>query len=346
MDSRIRQQYYGLDVAKLIAAVFVIASHTHPLARLGESLFYNVYAFFQAAAVPFFALSSGYLLSRKLQWAGDSKEDIQILKKTLFNIIRLYLIWNLIHLPIAIQEPVPDGKPVYLIIARYVINFFFVGEQYLSWQFWYLLAYIYGTVLLLLLRKWNGKAWLLGVAAFALYWLSFWMYQFTAEADAYTGAAHMLSLVLGEVFVNGRLIGGVSYILAGAFLGRLSRTPGLIPCSVLLMTGFFLNLWDVLRPGTFLRYLLAPACAVFLFLMCLRWKGTQPKALCLACRSTSTVFYFTHMFWFYVGYVLLDPFPSFTYWGAPSFFWCLLCSGITAVLVIKFPDSKLVKCLF
>lgn len=57
----------AVDVGKFFMAFVVIAIHTHPFEGLEQSVFITIYFLSCHCAVPFFFLSTGYLLARKLK---------------------------------------------------------------------------------------------------------------------------------------------------------------------------------------------------------------------------------------------------------------------------------------
>lgn len=84
---------------KFIMAIVVVAIHTEPFhsSQHNMQIAFNT---FSGLAVPFFFISSGFLLGRRMQ--GDS--DILPAKKQLIKIIKLYVKWSVIYLPLAIKH--------------------------------------------------------------------------------------------------------------------------------------------------------------------------------------------------------------------------------------------------
>lgn len=73
------RQYHSIDLAKFIMAIAVIAIHTNPLINYNNIGINYIYNNLVSMAVPFFFISSGYLLSKKLNFPYLEK-DISILK--------------------------------------------------------------------------------------------------------------------------------------------------------------------------------------------------------------------------------------------------------------------------
>lgn len=80
----------GIDLFKFVMAICVIAIHTQPFVNRKGTIFLKIYNNFVNCAVPFFFMSSGYLLAVKMKWPFASQRDIKVLKFYLINIIKLY----------------------------------------------------------------------------------------------------------------------------------------------------------------------------------------------------------------------------------------------------------------
>lgn len=69
-----------------------------------------------------------------------SRKSMEVCKKYLSRVLSLYVIWNIIYLPITIF----GFKENNMSFARYVLDcirgFLFIGQQFYSWQLWYLLS--------------------------------------------------------------------------------------------------------------------------------------------------------------------------------------------------------------
>ena len=92
----VKKQYAAVDIAKYVSALLVVCIHTFPFIDINEML--NTY-FIQTIcrlAVPFFFMISGYFLFRKIH---NEEEDKDVLKKYLFRLLKIYLIWTVIYLP-------------------------------------------------------------------------------------------------------------------------------------------------------------------------------------------------------------------------------------------------------
>ena len=83
-----QKQYSGIDIAKLICAVMVIAIHTQPFSQYvwidrGAGVITRL-------AVPFFFVSTGFFLDFS---------DANKVRKYIIRLFALYAIWTIIYLP-------------------------------------------------------------------------------------------------------------------------------------------------------------------------------------------------------------------------------------------------------
>lgn len=161
---------YSLDLCKFIMAFAVIAIHTDPLVDCSNAAMSRIGYLLLSMAVPFFFLTSGYLLACKLQYPLSNPDNFSKIRRYIIKILKMYLIWTLLYFPMALWHFIATGKTLQRAIQLYIQGFFFVGQQYNSWPLWYLLSTIYTLALLLLLLKYNAPPTIFllvsGIAAF------------------------------------------------------------------------------------------------------------------------------------------------------------------------------------
>jgi hypothetical protein len=85
----------------------------------------------------------------------SSQRDLEIVKTSLWRMLRWYLVWSAVYFPLALCEYQRGGYTPVTFAVTYVVKLFLVGEHYNSWMLWYLLAAVYalGALCLLLKRK-------------------------------------------------------------------------------------------------------------------------------------------------------------------------------------------------
>lgn len=139
--SNIKDKIVGFDVLKFILAFFVVAIHC----GLSD---YNYSAFkITELAVPSFFIMSGYLLQYNLEnkYSANRGGYFDVYLK---HLLKLYVIWSIIYLPFTIYGCFINDNPMVKDIFFVLRGWLFVGENYMSWPLWYLLALIVATWLI------------------------------------------------------------------------------------------------------------------------------------------------------------------------------------------------------
>lgn len=109
---------------------------------------------------PSFFLASGFLCFRDLNYASFGvaiSAGTERVRNTIVKLLRLYLIWTLLYLPLTIFGNVLLGKNLLHGSLSFIRGTLFVGENYYSWPLWYLLASIVGfTLVFICLHRGGG----------------------------------------------------------------------------------------------------------------------------------------------------------------------------------------------
>lgn len=132
---------------KVLMAFVVVSIHTTSWPLLG----------LKEVAVPFFFIVSGFFLTAKM--TGDRKEDLAVLREWIFKILKMYLIWTAIYLPFTVYGFIQDGLNLKQSLILFGRNLLFVGENFMSWPLWYLLALIWSGILAYILRALKVPVW-------------------------------------------------------------------------------------------------------------------------------------------------------------------------------------------
>lgn len=132
---------------KVLMAFVVVSIHTTDWPLLG----------IREVAVPFFFIVSGFFLMAKL--TGDRKADLAAIREWTFKILKMYLIWTAIYLPFTVYGMVQDGLSWKQSLILFGRNLLLVGENFMSWPLWYLLAMIWSGVLAYVLRVLRVPVW-------------------------------------------------------------------------------------------------------------------------------------------------------------------------------------------
>ncbi len=137
----------GIDLVKVLMAFVVVSIHTTTWPLLG----------IREVAVPYFFLVSGFFLFGKM--TGDRTDDLAAIRSWTLKILRLYLIWTAIYLPFTVYGFIQDGLSLKQCLMLFGRNLLFVGENFMSWPLWYLLAMIWSGVLVYVLRALKVPVW-------------------------------------------------------------------------------------------------------------------------------------------------------------------------------------------
>lgn len=127
-------QSFRIDLLKFIMAVCVVAIHTQPLYSVQSIVVQRLFDTITSLAVPYFFSVSGFLLFSKIDADISCRKNMEVCKRYLSRVLSLYVIWNIIYLPITIF----GFKENNMSFARYVLDcirgFLFIGQQFYSWQ--------------------------------------------------------------------------------------------------------------------------------------------------------------------------------------------------------------------
>ena len=143
-----RVNYPDLDVVKLLMAFLVVEIHTRPL--MGFPFAERIIEGIDVIAVPFFFLASAFLCFRGLDEASFADKALPgaaRVRRTIGKLLRLYLTWTVLFLPVTIFGSVIHGDGLVHALAIFARGMLFIGENYYSWPLWYLLASVVGFAL-------------------------------------------------------------------------------------------------------------------------------------------------------------------------------------------------------
>lgn len=173
-------------------------------------------------AVPYFFLASGFLLGLSLEEPFNAQKNADMLKKFFLRMLKLYLIWSLIYVPLAVKGYCLGGATIVKAVKSYILYFLFVGEHYNSWPLWYLLSSIWTTIFLLMLHH-SGKTSflklvqygiLISIVSFSLNLLV------SADDDTLLFTERVIKDVVNSSIKNGRIMMGAVYIPFGLYISK------------------------------------------------------------------------------------------------------------------------------
>lgn len=136
----------AVDIAKYIAAIFVVAIHTHPLRDMSELADFISVGLLCPWAVPFFAICTGFYLAL----ATANNEKWSIIGKSFYKILKMYVGWSLFFLMIYLVDWYNEGTLCREYIVGWLMSLF-VSKTY--YHLWYLSALLYALPLFALLLR-------------------------------------------------------------------------------------------------------------------------------------------------------------------------------------------------
>lgn len=280
--------YNGIDLFKIIGSIAVIAIHT-----LNKNIFILKWA------VPFFFLSTGFLLYRE----NENKEGEELrLRKSIYHFIRLYLVWTLVYSPLAFYKYIFIDK---LSIVRSIYCFFrdliFMGEHYNSWMLWYLLAVIYGLCIILFFVKCGFSLGEIVIAGLFIRWIGAIIDWITLNTFD-TSALNCMGEIIDETIKTGRLFSGVFFIALGGGLRKIKLRN---------WVGIFFIAFGVLfeRIGIYPDLIMTiTSVGILIFSSTLKFKDS---VIFPFMRTMSTVIYFIHLWVWTIYYKIM--FGEITY---------------------------------
>ncbi|MEG0822974.1 MAG: acyltransferase family protein, partial [Erysipelotrichaceae bacterium] len=141
-----KNKYNAIDLTKLIASIFIIVVHTSPMlpySKPGNFILINILG---RLATPFFFIATAFFIKKNMIERGD-----QYLKKYIISLIKLYLIWSLIYLPLGIQWiSLNIDIPWFLYPIALIVALFYIGTYF---HLWFIPALIFSLLVVYYLKK-------------------------------------------------------------------------------------------------------------------------------------------------------------------------------------------------
>ena len=144
--------YNAIDLTKFLCSILVVMIHIMPLGEYSNSSIVNGFNFviknyLARIAVPFFFVASGFFLYSKTTL---SNFDVKFTKKYVLKLLKLYVIWTVIYLPLIIKGIVGNKDGIFYGVLSFIKNFIFTGSFV---QLWYLPATMFAVILVSWLLK-------------------------------------------------------------------------------------------------------------------------------------------------------------------------------------------------
>lgn len=210
--SDISKRNPSVDIAKFLCAIFVIGIHTRPLSGLSELADFVLCDIIFRVAVPFFAVCTGYYLTRKMD-SMRSGDSWPIVKSMAFRFLLLYFLWSVFYL---IVLSVSWYKAGILELSSYIGWFksFLIGSSY--YHLWYLAQLFWALFPFYLIVKFINPQWHTLLAS-SLWLLGVFVYVYSdvlGIGQSFVQAYNRFGALTGMI---GRML---PLLLAGTILAR------------------------------------------------------------------------------------------------------------------------------
>ncbi len=330
------QYNYCIDLFKFIMAFFVVAIHS----KLSLSVYDGkALDFIFSLAVPYFFMVSGYLLFRKLDLSNfkfsQCKDRIILYLK---KIVKMYIIWTAIYFPLTVYGEISYGTSLFKAVVKFIRNFLFVGENFYSWQLWYLLGLCLAVLIIYMLLR-------LKICYKHIFVLSVCVFMSGIVLDVLnTGDIKAIALYY-DLFVTTRngIFYGFFYVSVGMYMSQKSFKLNVFDAVFVLVSiigAFVLSNSEVLRIFTALLAFIVFKISLNLKIYHLRFGDVF--------RDMSVKIYLIHMYFIALYRVFYSANEDvFNYIGC--FVFALLCSIILSVIIEyieKTTSSRILKLLF
>ena len=154
---------YTVDLIKFISSILIIGIHTSLFSDINNTLSFAVVHIVCRLAVPFFAVCSGYFLSKSLV---KNEYGVKPIKKQEWKLIKLYVLWTVLYLLYSIPTWIKTGWMSIGAFKDYALATVTQGCHY---HLWYLISLIYALPLFYLCVRYIKNRKLLFVIMILLY---------------------------------------------------------------------------------------------------------------------------------------------------------------------------------
>lgn len=314
---------------KFVMAIIVVAVHTRPELSFKSTFIRELFEALYSIAVPFFFMASGFLLFRKIELPLNKDGEVRI-KSYLKRMCKLYLVWTIIYLPLTIYGFYLDGIPVLKAIVVFLRNVLLVGENFMSWPLWYLLALIVAVGIIYALLKVKVP-----VKWIVIFSIIMAIIGVALDYCKETSLLNPITEIYFSIFLktrNGFFVGFL-FVALGMLCSCLENIfPVIIP--ILLMMGVLGIIYNIPLSNTFV------VLSIFIVAISLRSENIKSR-YSSNLRMMSSIIYFIHMI-FMALLVILLRFSK----GLPLFIFVLLLSVAMGCILMHYRNSRMFKQCF
>lgn len=299
-----KQTNNAIDLAKFICAILIIMLHVAPFGDTDKGtvfsyLNYGIQNYATRIAVPFFFIASGYFLYRKTTL---STFDVSYSKKYVIRILKLYIIWTLIYMPIVIYGFYKSQNSLIHSVASYIRNVIFTGSYT---HLWYLNGLIIAVCLTSFMLYKGVKPLRIIAIASCLYFIGLFdhsLYGFIVPIRDNLPAVWKVLKLIGKIIVTTRngLFFGFLFIAIGMLFAyydiQISKSKSLVLFIVsmimMLFEVFLAKKYGFIRERDMFVFLVPAAFFMFNFVKQVKLRdNTKYRVL----RVMSSLMFYTHL---------------------------------------------------
>jgi peptidoglycan/LPS O-acetylase OafA/YrhL len=307
-------------------AIAVVAIHTNPFDKCSITFVNEIAMTIEDMAVPFFFITSGFLLAVK--WGETSDVRRNRVNKMLVYTIKLYTVWTLISIPLSVYGYVQSRNGLVSCILSYFKYFLFVGKLYNSYHLWYLLAEIYALCIISIMLKYDKKICDMLAAGVIMYAV----YLVFAYCEKYTGMPTGIQAIVNLyefVFNKGGVFTGMLYICIGIYIVEKNKHINIPGGLIMLFAGIFIKYNFAEDVGNIIA-------SVMFFMLILKIELPE-HLIYLNLREVSKYIYLTHLICFSLYTFAIGDMNKL---GVDSFVATVMLSLIVSLMIIKVKRIK------
>lgn len=295
----LKKHYYcAIDIVKAICAVLIVFIHTSPFESVNVRLNSLAVNYLARIAVPFFFISSGFLLFSKMK---IEEPDFKTIGRYIKKLLVMYLFWSAVYFPFTALQMLYSRQNALKIFLNWLKNMVFTAGYGVLW---YLPATVVAVGAVAFMLKKGLRINIVVAIGFILYLIglcgqSYYGLFIKIPHPAFLGEAIRKFYSLIVTTRNG-VFEGIIFIALGAKLskqenlGSFRKACAGFLISMLLFLGEFVFVSKMQWRLGYDMYLCLIPCAYFLLKASLLCKAECNKAGLF--RQYSSLIYFTHMF--------------------------------------------------
>lgn len=216
-----KKRYNAIDLTKLIMSLLIVGNHTWPSFGCESGLAYGFYYSVMDLSLPFFFLATGFFMADSFEGEFTSEHNRSVVKEVFNKFLSLYLVWTLIYLPITVSYYSASGNTGIHSLLSFFKNFVLWGEQYNSWQLWFLLSSVYALFAVeYCLRKKLGMKGISYIGIIGFLGLVIFDYVVSLKGSSILVVSSTAGIT-EKMIGNGRIFMGLLYIPAGIYLYKM-----------------------------------------------------------------------------------------------------------------------------